>query len=76
MTRLPWASFPPSPAMHVVHVAGATALTLCQERHATDDCTAVDGEPEYASRCDACVRVLVDRRWIERGLAELVEVAP
>lgn len=68
-----WARTAGSPAFcAVASVSETTALAYCRSTFPTYDTVEVDERPEHGQRCDGCVRVLVDRRCIERGLTELL----
>lgn len=69
-----WSRPAHSPDMHAIaSVTDATALAYCRLTFASYDVVEIDNSPEHGRRCDGCVRVLVDRRCIERGLTELLE---
>jgi hypothetical protein len=73
MTRLLWARST-TPEMHcVASVQGGTALMYCRHSFATDAWEEMGEQPCEGRRCDECCRVLVDRRFVELGLTELVQ---
>jgi hypothetical protein len=73
MTRLLWARAT-TPEMHcVASVQNSTALMYCRHSFATDAWEEMDEQPYEGRRCEECCRVLVERRFVELGLTELVQ---
>jgi hypothetical protein len=68
-----WARVAEMEAMHcIASVRDRVALAYCRVELVPEDVAEIDENPPHETRCDGCVRVLVNRRCIERGLTELL----
>jgi hypothetical protein len=77
MRRPTWARAANTPEMHcIADVTDITALAYCRHSFPTHSWVEMDDAPDHERRCIECCRVLVDRRFVELGLGELVENAP
>lgn len=67
-----WVRFDLDSGWHLVADADKSVLTACNGRGSATDIIAIHDNPPEDDRCALCERRRIERRWVERGLAELV----
>lgn len=67
---------PASTFCDVIAISDGRASTACNGSWPANDEVEISDDPPLEKRCDRCVRRHVDRKFVERGLRELVANAP
>lgn len=74
-----WRKHETDSTWHVGRDDGGSFITLCNGGWSlldeVDNLVKYDANPPHADRCEACQRVRIDQRRVERGLAELGEAS-